>query len=405
MAPRVYFLGVDQGTQSTKTVLYDRKGNEIKSSSVPVALRYSSSGQITQDPDEVFHSIIKTISTTVHESGVSPGEVVAIAIDSQICSMVAVDEELNPVIDIISHLDTSSNKIRDQLLAIKGNRILTQNGSMPYIASQLLWLQITQPEKYQKIFRVMLVGAYCSGKLCGFTGEDAFVDQTTMNVFGWGDLDTKSWDQDLAKALNIDWHLNPAIRDSMDVIGGVHEAIAAKCGLKSGTPVIAGTGDAIAGWIGLGADQTGMMVDTSGTANHLCICVSTFIPDLTDRILSYYPSVSESLGYQIGFTAGTGKTHRWVVDLLQAKHPFQEHGPAVNNNFQEFDTAAREIPPGSDGAFFIPHFGGRVCPPQPEIRGGWMGLEWHHTQAHLYRSVLESIAYEYALFIKRSKAL
>ena len=85
--------------------------------------------------------------------------------------------------------------------------------------------------------------------------------------------------------------------------------------------------------------------------------------------------------------------------------PFLENGLSVDIGFRDLDDAANEIQPGSDGVVFIPHFGGRVCPPQPRLKGGWLGLEWHHSRAHLYRSVLESIAFEYALFWNKAKEL
>lgn len=400
-----YFLGIDQGTQSTKSVLFDRQGFEIQSCAVPVALHHSAAGLTYQEPDEIFSSLLKSIRSVMRDSGISPAQVAAVSVDSRICSMVVVDKDLNPVGKIISHLDTCSNSIRDQLLAAEGERILSQNGSMPYIASRLLWLKRTHPEKFRQADRVLLVGAYCSAKLCGLTGEDAYADKTTMNVFGWGDLRTYTWDQELASDLGISMDLSPTIKDPLEVIGEIQQDAAESCGLLSGTPVLAGTGDAIAGWIGLGADQTGIMVDTSGTANHLCFCVPEFKADLDARVLSYYPSVSEELGFQIGFTAGTGKSHRWGADILQGKPPYQEDSQAVDAGLEELDEEASKIPPGSDGVMFIPHFGGRACPPLPHIKGAWVGLEWHHSRAHLYRAVLESIAYEYARYLDRAKEM
>ena len=61
---------------------------------------------------------------------------------------------------------------------------------------------------------------------------------------------------------------------------------------------------------------------------------------------------------------------------------------------------AGEAPVGSDGLLFSPHMGGRICPPNPEMRGAWVGFSWSHTQAHFARAILESIAYEYAYYLK-----
>ena len=68
-------------------------------------------------------------------------------------------------------------------------------------------------------------------------------------------------------------------------------------------------------------------------------------------------------------------------------------------------TLAENVPPGSDGLFFSPHLGGRICPSSPEMRGAWVGVSWSHTQAHFSRAILESIAYEYAYYVTILKDL
>ena len=63
------------------------------------------------------------------------------------------------------------------------------------------------------------------------------------------------------------------------------------------------------------------------------------------------------------------------------------------------EQAAASIAPGADGLFFSPHLGGRICPADPDMRGAWMGFSWGHTQAHFFRAVLESVAFEYAYYL------
>ncbi len=60
---------------------------------------------------------------------------------------------------------------------------------------------------------------------------------------------------------------------------------------------------------------------------------------------------------------------------------------------------AGAIAPGADGLFFSPHLGGRVCPATPAMRGAWLGFSWGHTQAHFFRAILESVAFEYAYYL------
>jgi xylulokinase len=61
---------------------------------------------------------------------------------------------------------------------------------------------------------------------------------------------------------------------------------------------------------------------------------------------------------------------------------------------------ASKIEPGSDGLYFSPHLGGRICPANPEMRGAWIGVSWSHTQMHFFRAMLESVAFEYAYYLR-----
>ncbi len=406
MSASVYLIGIDQGTQSTKSVIYNQLGEEIATAMHPVKLNHLPEGLITQSPDEIYHSVVMSIKSAMCEAEIPPEKVAALSIDSQICSMVVIDENWQPLFDVISHLDIASNKNRDVILQKFGERIISQNGSMPYIAARLLWLKQSKPDLFEKVARVLLVGAFIGGKLCNLKAENAFVDETTMNVFGWGNLPEGTWDAELANSLGIDPVISPVIRSPIEVIGGLRKGAAKNCGLLSGTPVLVGAGDAVAGWFGLGADRPGFLVDTSGTANHLCICIDQFKPDLDEKILSFYPSLTPNLGHQIGFTAGTGRSHSWFVNLLNSYSPNRIPSQSdMDVHYRALEVEAAEIPPGSDGVMFLPHFGGRFCPLQPSLRGGWLGLEWRHTQANLYRAILESIAYEYSIYLRTAQEL
>ena len=61
---------------------------------------------------------------------------------------------------------------------------------------------------------------------------------------------------------------------------------------------------------------------------------------------------------------------------------------------------AAAVPPGADGLFFSPHLGGRICPAEPAMRGAWVGFSWGHSRDHFFRAILESIAFEYAYYLR-----
>jgi xylulokinase len=63
------------------------------------------------------------------------------------------------------------------------------------------------------------------------------------------------------------------------------------------------------------------------------------------------------------------------------------------------------VQPGSEKLVFIPHMGGRVCPNDPSLRGNYVGLTWRHKKEHMYRALLEAVAYEYAIYMNIEKSL
>lgn len=80
---------------------------------------------------------------------------------------------------------------------------------------------------------------------------------------------------------------------------------------------------------------------------------------------------------------------RWFRDSLAGSPPV---------GYSELEKEALLIAPGSEGLMFIPHFSGRVLPYDPTLKGAFLGLDFRHTRGHLYRAVMESIAYEYSIY-------
>jgi xylulokinase len=109
-------------------------------------------------------------------------------------------------------------------------------------------------------------------------------------------------------------------------------------------------------------------------------------------------SVIPGLWNPLAYIAGGGIALRWFRDQFFNRLRGEEQ-ELPGDLYTELIEQATGIAPGSDGLFFSPHLGGRICPATPEMRGAWHGFSWGHTQAHFARSVLESVAYEYAYYL------
>ena len=101
----------------------------------------------------------------------------------------------------------------------------------------------------------------------------------------------------------------------------------------------------------------------------------------------------------LAYIGGGGLALRWFRDQFYN----QSRGGAPQYQMDLYPhmiSLAENVAPGSEGLFFSPHLGGRICPSSPDMRGAWVGVSWSHTQAHFARAILESIAFEYAYYLK-----
>ncbi|MDR2369983.1 MAG: hypothetical protein LBD71_00760, partial [Treponema sp.] len=98
----------------------------------------------------------------------------------------------------------------------------------------------------------------------------------------------------------------------------------------------------------------------------------------------------EGRWFPLSYINGGGLCIRWFRDSFSGNPPA---------SYAELEKEAGEVPAGSEGLVFVPHFAGRVLPADPSLKGSFTGLDFRHTRAHLFRAVLEGIAYEYAFYL------
>jgi xylulokinase len=116
--------------------------------------------------------------------------------------------------------------------------------------------------------------------------------------------------------------------------------------------------------------------------------------------LLFPKAVSEGLWHPHAYIGGGGLCLSWYRDSI-----LQLGAEAGKISYADLDSEAAQIPPGADKLLFIPHLGGRSNPCDSDMRGAWAGLSWSHKRGHFYRSILESIAYEYEIYLSIEREL
>jgi xylulokinase len=392
-----YLVGVDLGTTLAKAAVYDTTGRLLGEAFRETQIRYPRPGIAEQDPAEFYLSAVGTIRAAIEQARISPHRVAALSIDSQAGGILGIDADWQPVMHFDSPLDTRSTPLKHRMMATAGKRIFQLSGTSPTYGQKILWCKEENPEVWKRVDKFIQPAAYVTGLMAGLSGEEAYTEATFICWSGLSDTARIAWSEELCQTFDVPLRVLPRIVSAHEIIGTLQPAAARDCGLPSGVPIAAGCADAAATLLGASVIEPGLLFDISGTACIFGACINRYQTDEEARTLSCMNGLLQGQFYQLGIVLG-GRTHDWFV------HEFCSagmKGAIVNakSAFAEMDARAASLPPGSDGVLCIPHLGGRWNPPEPNVRGLWMGFGWGHHKEHLYRSILEAVAYEYAYFL------
>ena len=404
-----YLIGVDLGTSATKAALYQTDGALVAEASAEVPIYYPRPGVVEQENDDFYRTAAQTVSQCINSSGVDPRSVLAIAFDSQMAGVGSVDEDYQPATRFDSWLDMRCQPYIEEMDSQHGDLVTRLTGCAPTCdhGPKMLWWKEERPAEYDRTRKFLMPAGYVAGKMAGLRGDQAFIDYTFIHFSGFSDAQNGTWSRQLCDLFGLDLDKLPEIVEPWRVVGQVTDQAAREFGLAPGTAIAAGCGDTAANALGAGIVTAGMLFDVAGTASVLAGCTDTFVADVENRALLTMRSVIPGLWNPLAYIAGGGQALRWYRDTfyksqqgsLLGSDQGQAAPPSDEDLYAEMAGLAQDVPPGSDGLFFSPHLGGRICPATPEMRGAWIGFSWGHTQAHFYRAILESVAYEYAYYL------
>lgn len=395
-----YLIGVDLGTSSTKAALYQTDGRLISEASVEVPILNPKPGVVEQENEDFYTSAARTVKECIESSAVEPKEIAAIAFDSQMAGVGLIDEDFKSVARFDSWLDMRCQPFIQWMEAEAGDRITRLTGCPPTCdhGPKMLWWKNEKPDTYERTAKFVMPGTYVAGRIAGLSANEAFIDHTYIHFSGFSDAQEMTWSVELCDRFGLDMSKLPRIVDPTAMIGEVSECAARDFGLAPGTPIAAGAGDTAANALGAGIVRPGMLFDVAGTAAVLAGCTDQFVADTKNRALLTMHSAIPELWIPLAYIAGGGLALRWFRD--QFFNTVQGQALSASDELYPLMLSAVEtVPPGSDGLFFSPHLGGRICPSSSDMRGAWVGVTWSHTQAYFLRAILESVAFEYAYYL------
>lgn len=388
-----YFLGIDVGTSGLKSVLVDEKGRVAAAATVAYPMYQPENGWAEQDPQDWVNAAFESIKTVMGEAGVSADEILSVGLTGQMHGLVLLDEQNNVLRRAILWCDGRSSAECDEITERAGGRkrlieLCANPAIAGFTASKALWVRNNEPELWAKAKKMLLPKDYLRFVLCGVYASDVS-DASGMQVF---DVAHRCWSKELCDALDIPMSMLPEVYESPEVCGFVTAEAAAKCGLKAGTPVVAGAGDNAASAVGMGAVREGEAFVSIGSSGVVYAHTTKPAFDPDGRAHTFCCAVPGEW-HMMGVTQGAGLSLKWFKDTLcgSVAAEAKQQGRSV---YALLDELADASPIGSNRLVFLPYLMGERTPHlDPSSRGVFFGLSASHTIGDMARAVMEGVAF------------
>jgi sugar (pentulose or hexulose) kinase len=259
---------------------------------------------------------------------------------------------------------------------------LSGNLTLPKIA----WLRENEPETFARTGKFLDVAGFLIQRLTGETRTG----WGCVDPMGLFDMEHGAWDAPLLGYLGVTVAQMPEAFPPGAVVGRLSRAAAESCGLPEGLPVVAGVGDGQAGGLGAGIVTPGQTYLNLGTAVVTGTHSERYITDRAFRTM--FSGVPGSYSLETVLLGGTYTVTWFVETLLGAR---DSEAAAL---LERLDASLGETPPGAEGLMLVPYWNSAMSPywdaTASGIVVGWRGI---HTAEHLYRAILEGIAFELRL--------
>lgn len=382
-------VGIDIGTTSTKGVLVDTDGLTIASASREATLTSPHPTWAEMDPEEWWTNTVEVLRTLVGEAQ-GRTTVRAIGVSGMVPALVLLDEAGRPLRPSIQQNDARTpTEIAEVAETIGQDRFFELTGgsiNQQVLAPKFRWLGKHEPDVLRKTARVCGSYDFIGSRLTGVP----YVEHNWALEAGLVDVSSGSWHDELIAVAGINRSILPPIVPSHHVVGEITPDAAQETGLASGTPVIAGVADHVASAFTAGVARPGDLLVKFGGAGDVLYALDDLV---TERRLFIDHHVTPGAFYLNGCMATSGSLVKWFARSFAADE-VRRASESSANPYAWLDEQARPLPPGSDGLVVLPYFLGEKTPlHDPNARGTIVGLGLHHGRGHLFRAVLEAVAY------------
>jgi sugar (pentulose or hexulose) kinase len=388
-------LAIDNGTQSLKALIFDLEGQLLLKEVVSFTPYFSEQpAWAEQDPNVFWEALCRGCQGLWLQKNDYKERIAGVAITTQRGTVINVDQNGKPLRPAILWLDQRKTHGLRPLGGLWGIifGIAGLSATVAYLLaeSEANWISTHQPEVWQKTHKYLLLSGYLTYKLVG-----KFVDSIGCQV-GYLPFDYKrlrwsaQWNWKWKVVSRIDPSILPELIAPGRILGSITAEAANETGIPQGLPLVAAAADKACEVIGSGSFESNVGCLSYGTTATINVTHKKYVEPVP--LIPPYPAAVP------GYHTVEVQVFRgyWMVSWFKEEFGHLEKRQALEMGFtpeELFDKLIDEIPPGSMGLMLQPYWTPGLKTPGPEAKGAVIGFGDVHTRAHLYRSILEGLAY------------
>ena len=393
MAKNPCILTLDFGTQSVRTALIDKKGNIlciVKESYAP-AYFSNKKGYAEQDPNYYWELATKCLKQLSVKAKDHLDDIVGASLTSFRDSSVQLDKDLKPIRPCILWLDQRMAEAKEKLplLHKAAFKLVGMENTIELNRKRTIahWLKENEPETWQKTHKYVNISTYLIYLLTGSLVDSAASFTGHYPIY----FKKREWYKEGAlkgRIFGIPNRMLPELKQPGDQLGVIKDEVADACGLPHGIKVYAIGSDKACETVGLGALSNEVAAISYGTASTIEVSNKKYYEP--EKFLPAYPAAVPNwynMEVQIyrGYWMLTWFSREFASELVnEAKLQEMAVEEILNKKLSD-------IPPGSDGLVLQPYWGPGLS--RPLAKGAIVGFSDIHTMVHLYRAIIEGIAY------------
>jgi ribulokinase len=387
------FLGIDAGTEAIKAGVFDANGTRLASGTRPYPTHFPRPGHAEQDPADWWTGLVGAVRDCLESASVSPGAIQGIGFDATTCTLLPLSADGQPLRRALLWMDVRAGEQATRIFETghPALRYSLVGVSAEWMPPKALWLKEHEPQIYDEAAYLIEFTDWIAYRLTGRLALN--INTTTQRWFY--DVSRGGWPSDFFEQIglgSIERKFPPDILRLSEIVGKLSHLAADELGLPAGIPVAMGGGDAFVALLGLGVVNPGDLGVVMGSSNVLV--------GLSERefhrpgILGTFPDAALP-GLQLveGGQVSTGSILNWFkqnfageLDSLAAQQDM--------SIYQLLDREAAQVPVGSDGLIVLDYFQGNRTPHTDSYaRGAVIGLSLQSNRAHVFRALMEGVAY------------